>query len=198
MLFCLGLNFSWPLWLKHPCRDLGPKPEASGLKNWMTGVSSISGLQFIPDIVKLTSENSHHNPLLVNLTHHHFSLYPNENNNIVMVIPNMIYNSNVELPPLNYKCINNDLSCVRYLPKVTTPLILFIFLNTGINVIPLPGTLLIFEPYTFYFSFLSLLHLIKRLFLINAIRLYLFILASDTLFKQRQTSTTFINKISQE
>lgn len=36
---------------------------SSSLKIWITGVSSISGLQFIPDVIRLTTRNSHHSGL---------------------------------------------------------------------------------------------------------------------------------------
>ena len=36
------------------------KPVSFNLKIWITGVSSISGYEFIPDVIKLTTRNSHH------------------------------------------------------------------------------------------------------------------------------------------
>jgi hypothetical protein len=63
---------------------------SSCLKIWIAGAPSISRLEFIPDIVKLIIGNTHHNLSLVNLTHHHISLCPSENNNQVIMIPNMI------------------------------------------------------------------------------------------------------------
>jgi hypothetical protein len=43
-----------------PCQDPGQTPESSSLKIWITGEPSISGLWFIPDVVKLTTRNSLH------------------------------------------------------------------------------------------------------------------------------------------
>jgi hypothetical protein len=46
-------------------QDLGQKPVSSCLKIWITGVPSISGLKFIPDVVKLTTRNSYHNEEII-------------------------------------------------------------------------------------------------------------------------------------
>ena len=43
---------------RSPRQDPGQKPVSSSLK--ITGVSSTSGLQFIQDVVKLTTRNIHH------------------------------------------------------------------------------------------------------------------------------------------
>jgi hypothetical protein len=91
-------------------------------------------------------------------------------------------------------------------------------LNTEICTIPLLGASLILEPHILYFSFLSLLCLIKTLhksepwdkvyvrlffgggeiFLVNAINLNLFTLASGRLFGQGQKAIIFFIKVSQE
>ena len=68
-------------------------------------------------IVKLTTKNSHHNPSLVNLTHNHISLCPNENNNQVMM-PTMIKLSLVQLQIHKFSWVG---SC----PVVITPSIPF-------------------------------------------------------------------------
>ena len=47
-------------------QGLDQKLMSLRLKIWVTGVPSISGLLFIPDIVDFTTRNSHHNPSLVN------------------------------------------------------------------------------------------------------------------------------------
>jgi hypothetical protein len=56
-------------------------------------------------------------------------------------------------------------SWVESCPEVTTPLVSFSILATEFSSIPLPDVSLILEPYILYFSFLSLLCLIKMLFM---------------------------------
>lgn len=92
------------------------------------------------------------------------------------------------------------------------PLNLFISLNTGFSSIPLLSVLWLLEPYYLHFSFLSLLHLFKMLFMrlnkrtkpllgflemsiVNIININLFTLTSGQLFRQRQKSATFFTKI---
>jgi hypothetical protein len=87
-------------------------------------------------------------------------------------------------------------------------------LNPGFTYHPLPGTLLIFETYTFYFFCLgsvfdqNVAHKSKpedtvysgdlETFFFNEINLNLFSSSSDRLFKQGQKAATFFKKISQE
>ena len=92
---------------------------------------------------------------------------------------------------------------------------LFISLNNGFNSISLPGTFLLHELYILYFSFLSLIGLIRTLFMrlnqktkflldffqtsiVSAININLFSLALGRFYRQSQKAATFFTKISQE
>ena len=49
-------------------QDPGQKPGSSSLKTWVIAETFNSELRFIPDVVKLTTSNTHYNPTFLNLT----------------------------------------------------------------------------------------------------------------------------------
>ena len=98
-------------------------------------------------------------------------------------------------------CLDINLAGWYLAPRSALPYLNLISLNKGFSFISLPGAPLILEPYILYFSFLSLLYLLKMHFMrckhrtksmqciletsfVNAININLFTLASGRLFRQ--------------